>query len=352
VQAPAKPATTNQQKPVASAKPVAERSTEPPAQPKQTSLTQSLPAADPPPVAKQEEAKQTTPVDEAPAVSLREHFSVTSGAAGNDSVIAADPPAVVDLSESTVPSVQPDEVISSQLPPVPESASSTTLAQAMRNGEVGQNIPRVSPWNIALLLMMMAGLILVAVKARGGLGNPFGALRQKNVNVIETISLAPGRQIVLVELRGSALVLGVTPQSINLLDKVPLELLEENYQPTVQQIIHREGAARANWATRPKVAAMGGAGGTVGPSMAPALGNSYGPPLQGRMSVAELRQQRSAAGNGFHSYRGNGSAQPPRIGQLRVTESTRPTGSDANGARPNKSELLDSLREQLRKLEE
>jgi flagellar biogenesis protein FliO len=317
-------------------------------------LTESLPAADVVSGGTPESIAAAKPVATAPSTpSLREHFT---GAETSDSVVL---PAGEELvpqhaalaNAAAVPadttSKSEPSIISGRLPkPVQPQSPGTdrpSLAQALNSGEIGAQVPAFRPLNIGLMLALMGGLIALAVWLRGG-RSPF-SLAEKAVNVIETISIAPGRQIILVEMRGSALVLGVTPQSINLLDKVPLEVLQENYQPTVREIITREGAARADWAARPKVAAMGG-GAAVGPRTVAPLGNSYGPPPQGRLTVQQLRQQRS----GFHSYRDSGSNRSPRLGELRVTERSSPSGTGTT--RLGKAELLDNLREQLRNREQ
>jgi flagellar biogenesis protein FliO len=216
--------------------------------------------------------------------------------------------------------------------------SKPSLGEALRNADhkVGSQVPALPMWRVGLLLAVLAGGVLLAhyLKQRSG-SHRFGLSQD---NVIETIALAPGREIKLVELRGTVLVLGVTPQSINLLDRMPLELLEGSYQPTVQKIISRESATRqADWAARPRYAAVGG-GRPVSASLVPPLRSSYGPPPQGRMSVAELRRTRT------------GGDRPGGFGELRV--STRPSApSTAALDSRSKAELIDNLRRQLEQLE-
>jgi flagellar biogenesis protein FliO len=179
---------------------------------------------------------------------------------------------------------------------VPRAATAASGAPSQRGW-----LRSVDP-GILLAGLAALALLVLALRTRPS-GRPFSVLSNKGVNLIETISVAPGRSIVLVELRGSALVLGVTPHSINLLDKVPLELLEENYQPTVQEIIYREGAERADWTARPKVAAMAGAG-AAGPSSMPLYPRHGGRGPVQSMSVSELRRRRSSG---------------PRLGEVKVT---------------------------------
>jgi flagellar biogenesis protein FliO len=316
--------------------------TKPVAEPKH-SLVAKLPPADKPahPAAKPVAAPLSRPAASpaAQGTSLREHFSAAELASGNDSVVLPDGE---ELLTPTTAQAQPDAtetaepgVIATRPPAVP--AAKPSLGDALRGaGGVGSQVPSLPLWRIGLMLFVLAGAaVLAGWLKQGGAANPFKLLKSKGLgNIIETINLAPGRQIVLVELRGAALVLGVTPQSINLLDRMPLELLEDSYQPTVQQIITRESAARtADWAARPRFAAAGG-GRPVAPSLVPPLRSSYGPPPQGRMSVAELRQARATG----HRHTG--------FGELRV--GPRPSGAAQSRS---KAELIDNLRRQLNQLE-
>jgi flagellar biogenesis protein FliO len=151
--------------------------------------------------------------------------------------------------------------------------------------------PPVSPTVIVMAVFAIGFFALwLWLRRRPTPPTPLTLLQQKAVSVIETISLAPGRQIVLVEVSGSALVLGVTPQSINLLERLPLALLAQNYQPTVESIIHRESAQTAQWAEAPRMAAAGG-GRPVMPFTQPRVSGTAV-----RTSLAELRREQAARG--------------------------------------------------------
>jgi flagellar biosynthetic protein FliO len=298
-------------------------------------------AALPAPAGKPAAAKPPVPkAPEAEGTSLRDHFSDSELAGGNDSVVLPPgeellTPPETGAQPDAAESAEPDSpgVIATRPSP---AGKSPTLGDALHGaGGLGAQVPTIAPWRYVAGGIFLLALLFLAYYLRQGNGrNPFKLLAQKTVNVIETINLAPGRQIVLVEMRGAALVLGVTPQSINLLDRLPLELLEGSYQPTVNQIITRESAARtADWAARPRFAAAGG-GRPVAPSLVPPLRRSYGPPPQGRMSVAELRRARSTGD------------RPTGFGELRVT--TRPASTADSRS---KAELIDNLRRQLDQLE-
>ncbi len=86
-----------------------------------------------------------------------------------------------------------------------------------------------------------------------------------------------------------ALILGVTPNSINLLDKVPLVTLNSGYSATVDGIISREGSALpGQWESRPRFDSA-----IQAPTLAPPIQTgTYGPSGQSKTSVSELRRTR------------------------------------------------------------
>lgn len=134
------------------------------------------------------------------------------------------------------------------------------------------------------MAIFTVGLLFLAsfLKSRG---NPLAKLNKRNIKVLETVSLGPGRQIVIVEMQGSSLVLGVTNGSINLLDRLSVETLGEQYRDTVQDIIKRESETdNAAWKKRPALNLLDGR--IAQPPAAEREGFSH------RISVSELRRAR------------------------------------------------------------
>jgi flagellar biosynthetic protein FliO len=143
-----------------------------------------------------------------------------------------------------------------------------------------------------LPLAALAGLLFFAfwlLRRRDGGPQPLRVLQQQAMNVIETITLAPGRQIVLVEVSGSALVLGVTQRSVSVLDRLSLTDLAENYQPTVQDIIRR-GTAMEYADEAPRYAVAGG--GSIARTTLP---RRQSPQRSPALSVEDLMRQRAAS---------------------------------------------------------
>jgi hypothetical protein len=143
-------------------------------------------------------------------------------------------------------------------------------------------------------------------------------------------------------MHGDALVLGITPQSINLLDKLPLERLSEDYSSTVQTIINREATALpTEWAKQPAFVA-----GTSVPKLTTPPQRAFVPPPRERISVGELRRARSIAGAGSYA-----PARPVAYNSRGMAYGSKePVG--VAGSRASKDELIDRLRSQLRHLED
>jgi flagellar biosynthetic protein FliO len=215
--------------------------------------------------------------------------------------------------------------------------SQPTLGQIMEGSAeadtLGSQVPSVSPWRSAAVVLVCLGLVFVAVAAaKKGIKAPFSLGKEKSVKVIETISLGPGRQITIVEMGDNALILGMTPQNINLLDKVPLSAMDSDYQRTVSAIIAKESRApRREWEERPSFDL---AGARDAPSLAPPLKaqDAYGASGK-RISVSELRRVRAERTEGGRTYM---AAQP---GAQRSDQAA-------------KAVLIGRIREHLSRLEE
>jgi flagellar biosynthetic protein FliO len=215
--------------------------------------------------------------------------------------------------------------------------SQPTLGQILEGSAeadtLGSQVPSVSPWRSAAVVLMCLGLVFVAVAAaKKGIKAPFSLGKEKSVKVIETISLGPGRQITIVEMGDHALILGMTPQNINLLDKVPLSAMDSDYQRTVNAIIAKESRApRREWEERPSFDL---AGARATPSLAPPLKpqDAYGASGK-RISVSELRRVRAERTEGGRTYM---AAQP---GAQRSDQAA-------------KAVLIGRIREHLSRLEE
>lgn len=157
------------------------------------------------------------------------------------------------------------------------------------SGELGENVVGVSPWRGWSVFFLCLGLIFAAYWLSQKLRGKAGGLAGKTLSVIETIGIGAGRQILIVEMADDALIIGVTPHSINLLDKVPLSTLTNGYSSTVEGIISREGSAMpGQWESRPSFESA------VGQAQLPPpiQSGTYGPSGQAQTSLGELRRTR------------------------------------------------------------
>ncbi len=208
---------------------------------------------------------------------------------------------------------------------------SPTLGQILRgeaeDSEVGSSLAGYNPVRSgAMVLLVLALLFVGAWLAKRLRNNTLPGFKQKALVVIETVSIGPGRQLIIVEMNNDALVLGVTPHSINMLDKVPLAELNGSYQHTVNAIIEREESALpADWQERPLFTPSA----RVSPAPALAAAGTYGP--SGRMTVQQVRQ---SGGYGAQA-RGGPGIVPTHLLQERNT----------------KAVLIDRIRQQLSNLE-
>jgi flagellar biosynthetic protein FliO len=130
------------------------------------------------------------------------------------------------------------------------SRSGEQPAAAIETAETRTPGSFMGRFGIRMAIFTVALLFIASfLKTRG---NPLARLSKRSLKVLETVSLGPGRQIVIVEMQGSSLVLGVTNGSINLLDRLPGAALSEQYRDTVQGIIQRESTTdNASWKQRP-----------------------------------------------------------------------------------------------------
>ncbi|MBN2082147.1 flagellar biosynthetic protein FliO [bacterium] len=217
----------------------------------------------------------------------------------------------------------------------PKPDSEPTLGDVLRghaeDPELGSQVPGLSPWRSLSIVLACLALLFIGAAVSKKIRVPF-ATGKRTLNVMESINLGTGRQIAIVEMGDNALVLGVTPQSINLLDKVPLGLMLESYRGTVNSIINRESKALpADWAQRPVFTITEDAEPT---RLAPPInGGTYGPSGQ-RISVSELRQSRAA--NPFIDN--SGLLKPPAY--RRSSEAM------------TKADLINRVRQELSRLED
>ena len=215
----------------------------------------------------------------------------------------------------------------------PEPTLDEVLSGEVQDEALGSQVPGLSPWRSGAIILVCLALLFasVAIGKRFKLSAARGSTR--SLSVIETISLGAGRQITIMEMGETALILGVTPQSINLLDKVPLVLMSGSYQGTVNAIIDKEShALPSDWAQRPVFTIPAD---REAPRLAPPLSGTatYGPGGR-RVSVSELRQRRARSiGGGGTSY-------------------GRPAAARVGGDARTKAQLIGRLREQLSRLEE
>ena len=215
---------------------------------------------------------------------------------------------------------------------VEPSTAAPTLGQVLRGeaGEsaVGSSLGGYNPIRSGALVLLVLALLFVAAWLARKWRNPLPGFKQKALAVIETVSIGPGRQLVIVEMNNDALVLGVTPQSINMLDKVPLAVLNGSYQRTVNSIIEREEhALPSDWQERPLFAPPASAN----PAPALAAAATYGP--SGRLTVSQMRE----AGAHGMPVRTDGTHDQA----YRATMPERHT----------KTELINRIRQQLSNLE-
>lgn len=215
----------------------------------------------------------------------------------------------------------------------PEPTLDEVFSGEVEDQALGSQVPGLSPWRSGAIILVCLALLFasIAIGKRFRQAAAKGAAR--SLSVIETISLGAGRQITIMEMGETALILGVTPQSINLLDKVPLVLMSGSYQGTVNAIIDKESQALpSDWAQRPVFTIPAD---QEAPRLAPPLSGTatYGPGGR-RVSVSELRQRRARS-------IGGGGVSFGRPAAVRV-------GGDAR----TKAQLIGRLREQLSRLEE
>jgi flagellar protein FliO/FliZ len=260
--------------------------------------------------------------EDAAEPSLREYFNDDEGDSSLGTLIEDEE--LVQADSSVEPPVEPALLIASASTPV-KSANATedagTEAQPL-SSVVGRDVPQVNAWQSMLSLLAVLGLFigLVHLYQRFRLGGK-GTGSRKSLQVIETIGLGPGRQIVIVELQRDALVLGMTPHSINLLDKVPMQALDGSYRDTVDSIISRESTQPQRWAERPAFRME--LGGAISMPRLSGMANGHGQPL----TVAQLRQARATNGTAVHSVL-------------------------AQDDHTTKAELIERIRQQLRHMED
>lgn len=315
VKAPAKPAA----KPVS--KPPQAGNTNP------GPLTATLPPAEP-------------AVAEEAAVTLSEYFTPEELAApdSESQIVMQDLPATdsVDGQLITAPATGVIRTSGEQAGSPATPTLGKVLSGDAEDQRLGAGVAGVSPWRSLAVMLLCLGLLFTGLWAAGRLRSPLSALRQKSLAVIETINIGAGRQIIIVEMHEEALVLGVTPHSINLLDKLPLQEMSGSYSRTVTAIIEREQTALpSDWQQRPTF--------SKGPQLpapppAPLLPNrSYGPNGYARQSVGEIRRQRAA----------ERMLQPVGVSSAASRASSLPRHSEAQ----SKAELISRLRDQLSHLE-
>ena len=233
--------------------------------------------------------------------SPREHFLITDGldAPGSDSYLVGDTQGGGDPG-SGAPGIERGNpgvgVINArgvdETPPPGSPSLADVLNGQSEDENLGSSFAGVSMGrSLAIMLGMVALLFLMFGAAKYFKGG-FKPAQQLPLSVMETISLGSGRQITIMEMGDNALILGVTPQSINLLDKVPLGLINASYQGTVNAIIDKESKALPDdWAQRPQFTVPDN---TRPAQLVPPLASAgtYGPSGQ-RVNVSDLRKARS-----------------------------------------------------------
>jgi len=284
------------------------------------------PPADSPSLLAELDLPEETPAADEPGIIPSEQFSERELLALENSE------AMTTAGLQPSPGTQHVGVISTRQP---KPDSEPTLGEVLRgraeDPELGSQVPGLSPWRSLSIVLACLALLFIGAAVSKKIRVPF-ASGKRTLNVIESINLGTGRQISIVEMGDSALILGVTPQSINLLDKVPLGLMLESYRGTVNSIINRESKALPDdWAQRPVFAIDEASEPTQLAS--PINGGTYGPSGQ-RISVSELRQSRAA--NPFVDD--SGLLRPP----------TYRRGSEA----VSKADLINRVRQQLNHLED
>jgi flagellar biogenesis protein FliO len=227
--------------------------------------------------------------------------------------------------------------------PPPSSPSIGEALRDTKNNTIGSSLPAFNPWRSGSMVLLCLSLGFAALWAAGKFKGSLPGANKRSLAVIESITVAPGRQIAIVEMHGDALVLGITPQSINLLDKLPLERFSMDYSSTVQTIINREASALpGEWAKRPAFLT-----GTQPPPLAPAPPHrALVPPPRERISVGELRRSRGLS---------TGAGAPPPVKAMTYTSRgvpyAPPVSVTGTGERVSKDEMISRLRSQLGKLE-
>ncbi len=192
----------------------------------------------------------------------------------------------------------------------------------------GNSLPKVNYLRTFSVLALLVGLLLLLgrglrqLQGTGRLGSllPGLASSTPSMKVVESIGLGPGKQIMIVELHGELLVLGSTPHSINLLDKLPADSQGEGYRSAVSRIIEREMTPAAEL------------------PRAKAVNSSFD---SSAMTVAEMRRSRG----------GLSLAETPR-GSVSGTVENSPRWSRGSASDAGESQLISRIREQLKELEE
>lgn len=350
-----------QPKPAAATKPAAKAAAKPAAKPATKTApakSAAAPAAETADVAPPEVEPAAAPQD---SKTLSEYFTEEELATPqSDSVVRIEDETAIDTAAAPTDPAAQDE-----LPPAgvirttgsdstggfAHPALSKVLSGEAQDTRLGAGLTGISPWRSAGMVLLCLALAFAAMWAAGRLRSPLRALRQHSLAVIETISIGAGRQIIIIEMNEDALVLGVTPHSINLLDKVPLEQMNSSYSGTVNAIIQREQASLpSEWENRP---AFSKGPQLPAPPPAPPLPNrsyshkgnayssGYGSGIsngynQRHVSVGELRRARAMA-------------QPVAAGNLRPPARTLPPYISPEDR--TKADLIGRIREQLSQLE-
>jgi flagellar biogenesis protein FliO len=229
----------------------------------------------------------------------------------------------------------------------------SVLSGKAKDSQLGSSVGAVSPWRSLAIVLACLALLFCGMYAAGRLRNPISRLRQHSLNVIETVSIGAGRQLVIVEMNDEALILGVTPHSINMLDKVPLLEMQGSYNKTVSAIIARESTPQTGqWEQRPSFSVPSAA-----PRLAPPLpqARNYNQLGVQRGSVAELRRAHAQTRGTAYPQTGNGNGTS-RSGHGNGNGYHRPGNGNGHGAASSeqrtKAELIGRIRDQLSQLED
>jgi flagellar biosynthetic protein FliO len=271
--------------------------------------------------------------------SLRELFTADEVNDPDTNSAVADSAGNPGMTPGTVPPIAADETEPGHVGVIPTGSNSTdqasaaapTLGQVLRgeaasSSTVGSSLSGYNPVRSGAMVLLVLALLFVGAWLARKFRNPLASFNQNTLSVIETVSIGPGRQLIIVEMNNDALVLGVTPHSINMLDKVPLSELNGSYQHTMNSIVKREERALpSDWEDRPLFAPNT----SVHPAPALASATTYGP--SGRLTVSQLRQASAYGVAGGH-----GAGIVP---------------SHLLNERNTKAELIDRIRQQLSNLE-